>query len=90
MWTAKLLHVRHLIARSEFHIAMTVMLCSFIEIDDTNVSVPLEDVAFGKVTVVHAAPVKFCELVEDSHPVNNESDKPAAHDVCVDLLEAER
>jgi hypothetical protein len=68
MRAAKLLRIRHLFSRSKIHIALTPMLCCLVKVDDANVSIPLKDIAFSKITVMQTTPVKFTKLMEDFHP----------------------
>jgi hypothetical protein len=44
---------------------MAVMLCHLVKIDEPNVSVALEDVAFGEITVVESTLVHLPKLIQN-------------------------
>ncbi len=68
MRAAKFLCIRHLFSRSKIHFALTPVLCYLVKVDDSNVPIPLKDIAFSKITVMQTTPVEFTELMEDFQP----------------------
>ena len=68
MRAAKLLRIRHLFSWSKVHIALTPVLRYLVKVNDANISIPLKDIAFSKITVMQTTPVKFTELMEDFQP----------------------
>ena len=63
MGAAKLVHIRCLVIGTKGHVAMAIMLCHLVKIDKANVSVALENVAFGEITMVESTLVHFSKLI---------------------------